>query len=102
MGIMSLLADVVFVGHSLVGPTLPGLVESALKQLGAPSVVQAQIINGASLAYNWDNSAEAEGIDKIVEAFGAEWRFAGCSMCTGCDQFLTRPKLNAPAMVLPR
>ncbi len=63
MGILSLLADVVFVGHSLVGPTLPGLVESALKQLGAPSVVQAQIINGASLAYNWDNSAEAEGID---------------------------------------
>src|SRR5699024_6185783 len=24
--------------------------------------------------------AEAEGIDKIVEEFGAEWRFAGCSM----------------------
>ena len=62
MGILSLLADVVFVGHSLVGPTLPGLVEAALKQLGAPSVVQAQIINGASLAYNWDHAAEAEGI----------------------------------------
>ena len=26
-------------------------------------------------------AAEAEGIDKIVEEFGAEWRFAGCSMC---------------------
>ena len=25
--------------------------------------------------------AEAEGIDKIVEEFGGEWRFAGCSMC---------------------
>ena len=24
--------------------------------------------------------AEAEGIDKIVEEFGGEWRFAGCSM----------------------
>lgn len=29
--------------------------------------------------------AEAEGIDKIIEAFGAEWRFAGCSMCLGMN-----------------
>ncbi|SJN18404.1 3-isopropylmalate dehydratase large subunit [Microbacterium esteraromaticum] len=29
--------------------------------------------------------AEAEGIDKIVTAFGAEWRFAGCSMCLGMN-----------------
>ena len=29
--------------------------------------------------------AEAEGIDKIVLAFGAEWRFAGCSMCLGMN-----------------
>jgi 3-isopropylmalate/(R)-2-methylmalate dehydratase large subunit len=29
--------------------------------------------------------AEAEGIDKIVEEFGAEWRFAGCSMCLGMN-----------------
>ncbi|MEV7631004.1 3-isopropylmalate dehydratase large subunit [Microbacterium sp. NPDC089318] len=29
--------------------------------------------------------AEAEGIDKIVESFGAEWRFAGCSMCLGMN-----------------
>ena len=29
--------------------------------------------------------AEAEGIDRIVEDFGAEWRFAGCSMCLGMN-----------------
>lgn len=29
--------------------------------------------------------AEAEGIDKIVRDFGAEWRFAGCSMCLGMN-----------------
>ena len=29
--------------------------------------------------------AEAEGLDKIVEDFGAEWRFAGCSMCLGMN-----------------
>jgi len=29
--------------------------------------------------------AEAEGIDRIVQDFGAEWRFAGCSMCLGMN-----------------
>jgi len=29
--------------------------------------------------------AEAEGIHKIVEEFGGEWRFAGCSMCLGMN-----------------
>ena len=63
MGFLSLLADVLFIGHSLVGPSLPPLVEAALNQMDQPSVVQAQIINGASLAYNWDHAAEAEGVD---------------------------------------
>ena len=63
MSVLSLLTDILFVGHSLVGPTLPTLLESALKQMGEPAVVEAQIINGASLAYNWDHAAEAEGVD---------------------------------------
>lgn len=29
--------------------------------------------------------AEAEGLDKIFTAFGAEWRNAGCSMCLGMN-----------------
>jgi len=29
--------------------------------------------------------AEAEGLHKIIEEFGAEWRFAGCSMCLGMN-----------------
>jgi 3-isopropylmalate/(R)-2-methylmalate dehydratase large subunit len=29
--------------------------------------------------------AEAEGLDKIFLDFGAEWRFAGCSMCLGMN-----------------
>jgi 3-isopropylmalate/(R)-2-methylmalate dehydratase large subunit len=35
--------------------------------------------------------AEAEGIDKIVEEFGAEWRFAGCSMCLGMNPDQLQP-----------
>lgn len=29
--------------------------------------------------------AEAEGLDAIITDFGAEWRFAGCSMCLGMN-----------------
>ena len=63
MGILALLFDVLFVGHSLVGPNLPTLTEAALRAMGETSRVQAQIINGATLAYNWDHSAQAEGVD---------------------------------------
>jgi 3-isopropylmalate/(R)-2-methylmalate dehydratase large subunit len=39
--------------------------------------------------------AEAEGIDKIVEEFGAEWRFAGCSMCLGMNPDQLQPGQRA-------
>lgn len=29
--------------------------------------------------------AEAEGLHRVFEEFGAEWRFAGCSMCLGMN-----------------
>ncbi|GLS85875.1 hypothetical protein GCM10010873_08490 [Cypionkella aquatica] len=63
MSLFSLLTDILFIGHSLVGPTLPTVLDATLKQMGDPAVVEAQIINGSSLAYNWDNSANAEGVD---------------------------------------
>ncbi|MEH7827764.1 hypothetical protein [Gemmobacter denitrificans] len=67
MSLFAVLADILFVGHSLVGPNLPGLVEQGLIQQGAAeAVVEAQIINGAPLRYQWDNSTEAEGVDARV------------------------------------
>lgn len=35
--------------------------------------------------------AEAEGLDEVFEAFGAEWRFAGCSMCLGMNPDKLQP-----------
>ena len=35
--------------------------------------------------------AEAEGINTIVEEFGGEWRFAGCSMCLGMNPDQMKP-----------
>ena len=31
------------------------------------------------------NQAEAEGLDRVFKDAGAEWRFAGCSMCLGMN-----------------
>lgn len=63
MSLFSLLADVLYVGHSLVGPDLPPLVDAALRAMNQPGTVQAQVINGAPLSYNWENSSRAEGVD---------------------------------------
>ncbi len=54
---------VVMVGHSLFGTTGPGMLESALQATTPGARVEAQIINGAPLKYNWDHSGEAQGID---------------------------------------
>ena len=43
--------------------------------------------------------AEAEGLDKIITDFGAEWRFAGCSMCLGHEP---RPARAGGALRLDR
>ena len=63
MTVFSMLAEILFVGHSLVGPDLPSMVQTALAARGTEAVVEAQIINGAPLTYQWDHSADAEGVD---------------------------------------
>ncbi len=67
MNLLSLLADVLMVGHSLIGPVLPGMVETALTARGTPATVQAQVINGAPLKFQWENGALAEGVDGRAE-----------------------------------
>ena len=44
----------------------------------APNVKLAMIVPGSGLV---KQQAEAEGLDKIFEEAGFEWREAGCSMC---------------------
>jgi hypothetical protein len=61
MSAVSLMAEILFVGHSLVGPDLPRLVEAALNRLAPPAVVEAQVINGAPLRVNW--AGTGEGVD---------------------------------------
>jgi len=63
MSVSSFLAEVLLIGHSLIGPSLPGMIENAARAQGMTLRAEAQIINGAPLKWNWERSSEAEGVD---------------------------------------
>ncbi|ATF19428.1 hypothetical protein [Phaeobacter gallaeciensis] len=71
MTLADLVASVVMVGHSLFGPDNPVMLEQLLAQQPALAAgqtedtitVEAQIINGAPLSYNWAHADQAEGIN---------------------------------------
>ena len=52
--------DVLVVGHSLVGNTMPRMLDGLLP---TSQLVRAQVINGSPLAYNWDHGATAQGVN---------------------------------------
>ncbi|MFK7837220.1 MAG: hypothetical protein AB8B60_13460 [Sulfitobacter sp.] len=60
---LSGLFSVLMVGHSLFGTKGPTMLEQALLAGTGDAAVQAQIINGAPLRYNWQESDTAEGVD---------------------------------------
>ncbi|MFW8635522.1 hypothetical protein [Cribrihabitans pelagius] len=62
MSLGALLTSVVMIGHSLIGPDNPQMLEQLLDSRGEASV-EAQIINGAPLGYNWQHAGRAEGIN---------------------------------------
>ncbi|MBF4462004.1 MULTISPECIES: 3-isopropylmalate dehydratase large subunit [unclassified Rathayibacter] len=80
--------DVVFMG-SCTNSRIEDLREFAAVVKGrskAPGV-RVMVVPGSARVRI---EAEAEGLDKVFTEFGAEWRFAGCSMCLGMntDQLL--------------
>lgn len=62
MILSEVLSTVVFIGHSLFGHENPQMLDQLLDQ-NAAAQVEAQIINGAPLQYNWQHATEAEGIN---------------------------------------
>jgi 3-isopropylmalate/(R)-2-methylmalate dehydratase large subunit len=75
--------DVVFVGSCTNG-RLEDL-RAAAEVLRGHSVakgVRMLVVPGSAKVRE---AAEAEGLDKIFTGAGAEWRFAGCSMCLGMN-----------------
>jgi hypothetical protein len=49
-----------FIGHSLVGPTMPNMFNDFT---GSAWEADAQVINGAPLRWGWDNGGSAEGVN---------------------------------------
>jgi hypothetical protein len=60
---LSTLLGVLFIGHSLFGPTNPQMLAQMLQIRAPETQVDAQIINGAPLKWNWSNSVDGEGVD---------------------------------------
>jgi len=81
--------DVVFVGSCTNG-RLEDLRAAAAVLKGrrvAPSVRMLVVPGSAAVRA----AAEAEGLDQIFTEAGAEWRFAGCSMCLGMNPDTLQP-----------
>ncbi len=57
---LSALAGVLMVGHSLISPAQPQMLQQLLAARGIDAPVAAQIINGAPLIWNWTHGGEAE------------------------------------------
>jgi len=82
--------DVVFIG-SCTNSRIDDLRAAAqiLKGKRVASTVQVLVVPGSQQVAA---QAEAEGLDRIFTEAGAEWRFAGCSMCLGMNPDQLRPQ----------
>ncbi len=87
--IAELKVDRVFVGSCTNG-RLEDLRAAAniLRGHHVSPTVQMMVVPGSELV---KQQAEAEGLDKIFHAAGAEWREPGCSMCLGMNPDTLQP-----------
>ncbi|CAI8498778.1 unnamed protein product [Pichia kudriavzevii] len=82
--------DKVFIG-SCTNSRIEDLREAAKVVIGhkkAENVKLALVVPGSGLV---KKQAEKEGLDKIFQAAGFEWREAGCSMCLGMNPDILDP-----------
>ena len=82
--------DVVFIG-SCTNSRIEDLRLAAniLKDRQKADHVQLLVVPGSEQVRR---QAEAEGLHHIFQAAGAEWRYAGCSMCLGMNPDQLRPQ----------
>jgi 3-isopropylmalate/(R)-2-methylmalate dehydratase large subunit len=82
--------DVVFIG-SCTNSRIEDLRIAAgiLKGRKKADHVQVLVVPGSQQIRE---QAEAEGLDKIFKEAGAEWRYAGCSMCLGMNPDQLQPR----------
>ena len=84
MAIKDIAVDTVFIGSCTNG-RIDDLRQAAAIMRGrhkADSIHRVLVVPASSRVRL---EAEREGLDKVFEEFGAEWRNAGCSMCLGMN-----------------
>jgi 3-isopropylmalate/(R)-2-methylmalate dehydratase large subunit len=79
--------DRVFIG-SCTNSRIEDLRAAAAVLRGRKARIPAIVVPGSGLVRK---QAEAEGLDRVFREAGAEWRYAGCSMCVGINGDLGRP-----------
>jgi 3-isopropylmalate/(R)-2-methylmalate dehydratase large subunit len=79
--------DRVFIG-SCTNSRIEDLRAAAAVLRGRKTRIPAIVVPGSGLVRK---QAEAEGLDRVFREAGAEWRYAGCSMCVGINGDLGRP-----------
>jgi 3-isopropylmalate/(R)-2-methylmalate dehydratase large subunit len=81
MPLAEIAVDRVFIG-SCTNSRIEDLRIAASLAGGRKTVVPSMVVPGSGLV---KLQAEAEGLDKIFQRAGFEWREAGCSMCVGMN-----------------
>ena len=79
--------DLVFIG-SCTNSRISDLRNAAKIMQGKQVQIRTLVVAGSELI---KLQAEAEGLDKIFLAAGAEWREPGCSMCLGMNGDIGKP-----------
>jgi len=83
--------DVVFIG-SCTNSRITDLQEAARVLEGRKVAVRTLIVPGSQQV---KKAAEAEGLDRVFKAAGAEWREPGCSMCIAMNGDLVAPGMRS-------
>jgi 3-isopropylmalate/(R)-2-methylmalate dehydratase large subunit len=87
MALADITVDRVFIG-SCTNSRIEDLRVAASLASGRKTVVPSIVVPGSGLV---KAQAEAEGLDRIFQRAGFEWREAGCSMCVGMNGDLVAP-----------
>ncbi len=89
MAMTDIRPDTIFIG-SCTNARLEDLrrIAKIIKGRKKASSVRVMVVPGSMRVRK---EAEQEGIDKIFTDFGAEWRYAGCSMCLGMNPDQLKP-----------
>jgi len=89
MAMTDIRPDTIFIG-SCTNARLEDLrrIAKIIKGRKKASSVRVMVVPGSMRVRK---EAEKEGIDKIFTDFGAEWRYAGCSMCLGMNPDQLKP-----------